>query len=48
MIRPATKEDSFAIAAIYNWYVLNTYFTFEVEQVDVKEMARAQSLSGAY
>lgn len=40
MIRPATKEDSFAIAAIYNWYVLNTYFTFEVEPPDVKEMAQ--------
>ena len=40
MIRHASVEDSFAIAAIYNWYIVNTYFTFEEAQLEVKEISR--------
>lgn len=39
MIRAATIEDSFAIATIYNWYIDNTYFTFEETQLSAKDMA---------
>ena len=38
MIRHASVEDSFAIAAIYNWYIVNTYFTFEEAQLELKEI----------
>jgi len=38
MIRNATTEDSKAIAAIYNHYLLNTVVTFEEEPVSAKEM----------
>ena len=40
MIRHASVEDSFAIAAIYNWYIVNTYFTFEESQLELKEIGR--------
>ena len=40
MIRHASVEDSFAIAAIYNWYIVNTYFTFEEAQLELKEIGR--------
>jgi len=40
MIRHASVEDSFAIVAIYNWYIVNTYFTFEEAQLEVKEISR--------
>lgn len=39
MIRHANIEDSFEIAAIYNWYIANTYYTFEETQLEVKEVA---------
>ncbi len=39
MIRPATQADSAAIAAIYNTYVTETTVSFEVEPVDVAQMA---------
>ncbi len=29
MIRPATREDAAAVAAVYNHYVLNTVVSFE-------------------
>lgn len=38
MIRNATREDSKAIAAIYNHYVLNTVVTFEETPVSAEEM----------
>jgi phosphinothricin acetyltransferase len=34
MIRPATSNDAKAIAAIYNYYILNTQITFEESPVD--------------
>ena len=47
MIRHANVEDSFAIAAIYNWYVVNTHFTFEEAQIEVKEISRRISKADA-
>ena len=40
MIRPASTADAPSIAAIYNYYVLNTSVTFEEEAVSTEEMAR--------
>lgn len=37
-IRKATLQDAAAIADIYNWYVLNTVITFEVDPVSEVEM----------
>jgi phosphinothricin acetyltransferase len=39
MIRPATANDSDAIARIYNHYVLNTAITFEEHAVSPQQMA---------
>ena len=39
-IRRAAPHDAPAIAEIYNWYVLNTVITFEVDPVSPAEMAR--------
>ncbi len=39
-IRSATPADAAAIAAIYNWYVVHSVITFEVEPVGVDEMMR--------
>ena len=39
-IRSATSADAAAVAAIYNWYIANTVFTFEVDPVSDDEMAR--------
>ncbi len=39
-IRSATSADAAAIAAIYNWYIVNTVITFEVDPVSDDEMAR--------
>ena len=39
MIRPATLQDSPAIAAIYNHYVTNTVVTFETEPVTDEKMS---------
>jgi L-amino acid N-acyltransferase YncA len=39
-LRSATPADAAAIAAIYNWYVVHTVITFEVEPVTADEMAR--------
>ena len=39
MIRSATSADATAIAAIYNYYVLNTSVTFEEEAVSTEQMA---------
>lgn len=46
MIREATDADAPAIAAIYNYYVLNTIITFEEEAVSDQEMA--QRITGVY
>jgi phosphinothricin acetyltransferase len=39
VIRPATKEDSAAIARIYNHYILDTVVTFEEQVVPAREIA---------
>lgn len=39
MIRPVTVEDAPALAELYNYYILNTYITFEEETIDGAEMA---------
>jgi phosphinothricin acetyltransferase len=39
MIRPATQDDSDAIARIYDHYIRNTVITFEEEPVSPAEMA---------
>ena len=39
MIRQAEKSDAAKIAEIYNYYVINTYITFEVDPVAEKEMS---------
>ena len=39
MIRNARLDDTAAIAAIYNHYVLNTTVTFEEQPVGVEEMS---------
>lgn len=39
MIRPATANDSDAIADIYNHYVLNTVISFEEHAVSPQQMA---------
>ena len=38
MIRKVEKEDSKAIAAIFNYYVMHTSITFETEPVSEQEM----------
>ena len=38
-VRAATPRDAAAICAIYNHYVVNSWFTFEEEPVSVGEMA---------
>ena len=40
MIRPATSDDSQAIAEIYNHFIDNTHVTFETEVVTASEIAR--------
>jgi phosphinothricin acetyltransferase len=40
VVRPATREDADAIAAIYNHYVLETIVTFEEAPVAPVEMTR--------
>ena len=48
-IRPVVKSDAAAIAAIYNYYVLQTIVTFEEEAVSVAEMEqRIEEISAAY
>ncbi len=44
-IRPVTSDDAEAVAAIYNWYIANTYITFEEDPVSVADMA--QRIAGA-
>lgn len=39
-IRPATRGDAAAIAAIYAYYVLNSPVTFEIDPPDSAEMAK--------
>lgn len=39
-IRPATPDDSAAIADIYNYYIKKTTVTFEEEPISPSEMAR--------
>lgn len=39
-IRPATSDDSQAIAAIYNHFIEHTHVTFETEPVAASEMGR--------
>ncbi|PAJ72925.1 phosphinothricin acetyltransferase [Pseudoalteromonas sp. NBT06-2] len=38
MIRPVQQNDIDAITHIYNHYILNTYITFETEQLSVEDM----------
>lgn len=40
MIRSVTLEDAFQIAEIYNYYILNSYATFEVEPVDASGFSK--------
>jgi L-amino acid N-acyltransferase YncA len=40
IIRRATEDDAVRLAEIYNWYVANTFVTFETEVVPVDEMSR--------
>ncbi len=40
MIRTVTPSDAPAIAEIYNYYVLNTIITFEMEVLTPEEIAR--------
>ena len=39
-IRRATEGDAARLGEIYNWYVANTFVTFETEAVPVNEMRR--------
>ena len=39
MIRIVTQDDAAAIAEIYNYYILNTIITFEMEVVTPEEIA---------
>lgn len=39
MIRPARVEDASAIAMIYNYYIENTWVTFEVDSISEADMA---------
>jgi len=39
MIRIVTPPDALAIAEIYNYYILNTIITFEMEVVTPEEIA---------
>lgn len=39
MIRAATSQDAETIAAIYNYYILNTVITFEEVEVSTEQMA---------
>jgi L-amino acid N-acyltransferase YncA len=39
-IRRATAGDAERIAAIYNWYILNTIITFETDVVSPQEMTK--------
>jgi L-amino acid N-acyltransferase YncA len=39
-IRRATEDDAVQLSAIYNWYVVNTFVTFETEIVPADEMRR--------
>ena len=38
MIRTATKDDSVKIAEIYNYYITNTFITFEKEEIAANEI----------
>ena len=38
-IRPVTIADAAAIADIYNWYIANTFITFEEEALSAEAMA---------
>jgi L-amino acid N-acyltransferase YncA len=40
IVRKVSIEDAAQIAAIYNFYVLNTHHTFETDAVTVEEMRR--------
>lgn len=40
MIREALQSDSVAITEIYNYYILNTIVTFELEPVSPEEISR--------
>lgn len=39
MIRPVTSADCAAIARIYNYCIVNTYITFEEQELDPSEIA---------
>src|SRR5262245_48179912 len=39
-MRRVTAEDAERIAAIYNWYILNTIITFETDVVSPQEMKK--------
>ncbi|PCJ26246.1 MAG: phosphinothricin acetyltransferase [SAR86 cluster bacterium] len=39
VIRDVTRNDSEAVASIYNWYIENTYYTFEENAVSALDMA---------
>ena len=47
-IRPVSPEDAEAVAAIYNWYIANTYITFEEDAVSVADMAQRISSAGPH
>ena len=39
LIRKVSEDDSEAIANIYNWYITNSYYTFEEEKLSAQQMA---------
>ena len=48
-IRPVIEQDAEQIAAIYNWYILNTIISFETEAVSPADMrARIQEKQQKY
>lgn len=38
MIRPVTFDDAEQLAALYNYYILHSVVTFEVEPIDAQQM----------
>ncbi|MDR0453042.1 MAG: GNAT family N-acetyltransferase [Treponema sp.] len=49
MIRPVTVNDASALCGIYNYYIANTVFTFEEEELSPPAMEkRVRDISGRY
>jgi phosphinothricin acetyltransferase len=49
MIRPVTADDASALCGIYNYYIANTVFTFEEDELGPAAMGkRIRDLAGKY